>query len=286
MRRRTVRTLTALAALPLALTTACSSSKPSSQARDEVTPGPSAPAATQAGTPTATRSTAPASPAGSTADATTGTTTQAPVSQPLATNAPGRPAASKATPAGGYTYDVSGSVTYGGAKQPADGTASLTVSAVKDGSQSSTLHGDNGDTVQQVLVRDAGSYLTSLHLTTPAFDKEFRPSPAALLFPDPAKVGASWSWQATSTDGASTVKASQKVLRTETLTIGGKAVPTVVLQSRVIISGDVDYTVDVTSWVVPSLRLPVKDHSVGKGSVGGVKVTSDTTSVMRSVTPA
>jgi hypothetical protein len=286
MRRRT---LAPLLALPLLLVTSCSSSDPEPAALAEATGTANPTAATTPATSAASATAAPtAAPttAAATSGATAATTTQAPVAQPLTTQAPGKPAASKATPAGTYTYDTSGSVTYNGAPSDVDGSATFTVSALRDGVQTSTLHADSGDTEQTVLVRDAGSYLAALHLTTPAFDKEFRPSPAALLLPDPATVGATWSWSATSTDGKSTVKTQHKVVRTETLTLGGKAVQTVVLQSVIAISGDVTYTADVTTWVVPSLRLPVKDHTRGKGTFGAFQVTSDTTSVMRSTVPA
>jgi hypothetical protein len=181
---------------------------------------------------------------------------------------------------------VSGTVTYGTTTRDTTGSATLEVGPVRDGAQTTLLRGEGSETEQTVLVRDAGSYLARLHLTTPAFDKEFRPSPAGLLLPDPARVGTRWSWQATSTDGASTVRTSHEVVRTETLRIGGRAVDTVVLRSRIVISGDVTYTADVTTWVSPSLRLPVKDRTVGKGSFGGLQVTSDTTSVVRSTVPA
>lgn len=287
------RAVVPLLVLPLALVTACSSSGDSSMASstgsstdqprtvEQPTGGPTTPAAAGAGAATQSPGgTATSRPAAS------ATTSQAPGAQPLATKAPGSPAASEATPAGTYTYDVSGTVAYGTTRRDASGSAVLTITAVKDGVQTSRLEADGGDTDQTVLVRDAGSYLASLHLTTSAFDKEFRPSPAALLLPDPAKVGTRWSWSATSTDGASTVRTSHEVIRTETITVGGKAVQTVVVQSRVVISGDVSYTSDVTTWVVPSLRLPVKDHTVGKGTFGGLQVTSDTTSLMRSTSPA
>jgi hypothetical protein len=117
-------------------------------------------------------------------------------------------------------------------------------------------------------------------------DKDFLFSPAALLLPDPARVGATWSWTGTSTDGKTKVTTTNKVVRTETLTIGGTRVATVVLQTRLVLSGDLDYTADVTTWVAPSLRLPVKDHTVGKGTAFGVPFSFDVTDVMRSTTPS
>jgi hypothetical protein len=108
-------------------------------------------------------------------------TFSAPPVAPLSTKAPGTVAAQKATAPGVYTSDESGTVTLGspGKPQDASGTTTLTVDAVKDGVQHSTLHSDNtGDTDEDILVRSTGSYVASLKLTSPAFTKEFRPTPA------------------------------------------------------------------------------------------------------------
>jgi len=168
-----------------------------------------------------------------------------------------------------------------------NGSATLVVSAVRNGRQSSTVRNAQGETTQELLVRDAGSYLADLKIKAQGLpDKEFAFATAVLLLPDPARVGSSWSWGGRSTDGKTTVAASNKVVRTETLTIGGKAVQTVVLQTHLVLSGDIDYTADVTTWVAPSLRLPVKDHTVGKGTAFGVPFSFDVTDVMRSTTPS
>jgi hypothetical protein len=194
----------------------------------------------------------------------------------------------RATAAGTYTYDSSGSQTFSGARQAVSGTATLTVSAVStDGAQTSTLHNSQGDTQQAVAVRQSGSYLASLKVSSPSADLEFRFAPPALLLPDPAKAGASWSWSGTSTDGSTTVTASHKVLRTETVTIGGRPVSTVVLQSHLVLSGkNLTYTADATNWVAPAYRLPVRTHTVGKGSYGAFAFSFDVTDVLRSVQPA
>jgi hypothetical protein len=123
-------------------------------------------------------------------------------------------------------------------------------------------------------------------ITSPAFTKEYRPTTAVLFVPDPATVGMTWSYGGTTTDGKTTLAVSNKVAGTETLTIGGKKVPCAVLQSHLVLSGDIDYTVDLTTWWSPELRLPVKDHSKGKGSFGGIMFSTDITDVMRSTTPS
>jgi len=272
----------ALALLALAALTACSSSDHKGSAAPQASTTPTTGAATSATPSTSAAATAPAS-SGATAAATTAAPQGSTGSgAPPATTAPGKPSAAKATAPGTYTYDASGTVN----GRSTSGTSNLVISALANGMQTSSMHNDQGDTVQSILVRDAGSYLSSLKITSLMGNKEFDFSPAALLFPDPAKVGASWSWGSTSTDGKTTAKATNKILRTETLTIGGEKLATVVLQTHLVLSGDYVYSADVTTWVAPTLRLPVKDHTVGKGSVGAFAFSFDVTDVMRSVHPS
>lgn len=193
----------------------------------------------------------------------------------------------RGTPAGTYSYATSGTRTVLGQTQQVSGSASLVVSALRGGRQSSELSDEEqGTTTQVVSVQQSGSYLVSLRVDNPAFTKEFVFDPPALLLPASAPRGRTWSWQATSTDGASTVTASHRVLRTETVVVGGRKVPTVVLQSHLVISGDVDYTADVTTWASPSLRLPVKDRTVGEGSTRFGTFSFDVSTRLRSTTPA
>jgi hypothetical protein len=281
-----------LAALVL---TGCSSGGSSTPDALGSTPTPgatttaAAPAAAGAAAPVAGSTTAP--PVGATAGpapvASKGTAAVAPPGK-VTTVAPGKPAASKATAPGTYTLDSSGTISYGTPPQNKDaaGSHSLVVSALSGNSQHSSTNGDQGSTDQTVLVRDTGTYLADLKLTSPAFSKEFRPATAVLFVPDPATVGMAWSYGGTTTDGKTTLAVSNKVARTETLTIGGRKVPCAVLTSHLVLSGDLSYTVDLTTWWSPELRLPVKDHSVGKGSFSGIPVTTDITDVMRSTTPS
>lgn len=275
----------------LLLVTACSSGGSTGPASLDSTPSPTAsrvtaPASGQPGRTLSTAGAAPTVTGGTGSGSATGGSTAA---APLTTTAPGRPAASKATRPGSYTYDAKGTVTLGspGTPQDAGGTSTLTLGPLRGGVQHSTQHSDStGDTEQDLLVRDAGTYVASLKLTSSAFTKEFRPSPAALLVPDPGSKGASWSWHGTSTDGKTTVSAASSISRSETVTVGGTKVPCLVVQTHLVLRGDVDYTADVTTWWATALRLPVKEHSVGKGSYNGFPFTTDITSTMRSVTPS
>lgn len=295
-----MRTRIALVALtPLLAAAGCSSGGSTKAAQDKVaaTPSASAAATTAATTrPAAIATTgaatrAPRATAAATGVATTPGSTG--VAAPITTVAPGKADANKATAAGTYTLTTSGYVSSPGfGKQNAAGTQTLTFSAVKNGGQHSSLHGDQGDTDQDLLIRDKGTYIASLKLTSPAFNggKEFRPSPAVLLVPDPAAVGATWVWNATSTDGKTKVKATNKIARIETVTVGGTKVPCVVITTHLQVSGDVTYDAQVTTWYSPTYHLPVKDHTVGNGTASfqGAPITfkTDITSVMRSVTPA
>lgn len=193
----------------------------------------------------------------------------------------------RATAPGTYTYDSSGSQTFSGAERDVDASSTLTVGAARDGRQTTTLHNSQGDTTQQLVARSSGTYLSSLAITSPSLSKEFRFDPVALLLPDPARVGATWSWRSTSTDGTTTVSASNEVLRTETVTVGGERVPTVVLRTHLVITGkDLTYTADATNWVSPAHRLPVKTHTSGSGSYGAFTFSFDVTDVVRSVRPS
>jgi hypothetical protein len=277
-----------LAVLALAFLTACSSS---SHPKDVAAPGTSsAPTSSTAPSTTTTPGASPSTggsgvPAGSGGSGTSAAPATGGSNAPQATTSAS--AASKATAAGTYTYDSSGSQTISGAKQAVSSTATLTVSKLVDGSQTSKLHNSQGDTDQALAVRENGSYLGGLTISSPTANVEFRFAPPVLLLPDPAKPGATWSWSGTSTDASTTVQATNKVLRTETVTIGGEPVATVVLQTHLVLTGkNLSYTADATNWVAPAYRLPVKTHTVGKGSYGAFPFSFDVTDVLRSVRPA
>jgi hypothetical protein len=267
----------------VALLAACSSGGTSKPQSLDTTTAPVA-RATAGPSQSATGAVAkPTRPSAAESAATTGSTTTA----PPGAAAPGKPAARKATAPGHYSYTSSGKVTFGATPQSASGTQALTISPLKGEVQHSTLHSDDsGDTEEDLVVRDAGTYGASLKLTSPAFTKEFRPSPAVLLVPDPAAIGHSWSWSATSTDGATHLSATNQLLRDETLTVGGTRVATVVLQTHLVLSGDLSYDAQLTVWWAPSYRLPVKTHTVGKGSYSGIPFSTDLTAVMTSVKPS
>ena len=278
-----------LSLLSLVLLAACSSGGDGEEQSLSATPTPTtaastAPTAGPGATTKPDTAGAPSASAAATGGATSGGTGggTAPA-KPRATTAPGRPAAAKATAPGTYTYDATGTVTLGnpGTPQDVDGEQTLEVSPLKGDVQHSTLHTEQGgDTEQDLVVRDKGTYAASLKISTGADTREFLPDPPVLVMPDPATVGAAWKWAADSTDGKSHVTADNRLTKKETLTIGGKQVVAFVL------TGDVQYTADLTTWWAPDYRLPVKTRSVGKGSYNGFAFATDITATMRSVTPA
>jgi hypothetical protein len=90
----------------------------------------------------------------------------------------------------------------------------------------------------------------------------------------------------TSTDGKTTVTTSFKVERNETLTIGGEAVPTVVLTVVVKASGDITLNSTATDWVSQAKGLIVRTDETGDGSFSGVTFHTQSTMVMQSTRPS
>jgi hypothetical protein len=284
-----------LALLPLLVLTGCNAGKDAKPDALAATTSPTASSGASLGgssTPTTSSSqattTAPSTAASSASppDALARASAAAPVPAAVTTVAPGKPATSLAAAAGTYTLDSSGTVSYGTPpmKKDAAGTQTLVISALKGDSQQSTLNGDQGRTDETLLVRDTGTYIADIKLST--FNKEFRPAKAVLLVPNPATIGATWSWSGKTTDGKTTISTTGKVARTETLTIGGRKVPCAVVVTHLSLSGDITFDADVTTWWSTDFTLPVKDHSVGKGMFGVYPFSADVTSVMRSTTPS
>lgn len=293
MRRRLALVSTAL----LLTLSACGGSDPADtdDRAADTTSAPSASASSSAATGAAAPAPSSAAPGGNGASAAPtaqGGTTAAATAAPRRTavtvpSAAGPADTTQATAAGDYTYDSEGTVTFGGRPQPAEGVATLTVDEASGDAQHSVLSSDQNRTEQDVLLRANGTYVSRVQLTNPAFDKTFEPEPAPLLVPDPADVGDTWAWTATSTDGKTTLKQSSKVLRAETLTISGKKVETRVIETRLVVSGDgVDYRATLTTWYAPAFHLPVKEHQKGSGTVSGFAFASDVTATVRSTTPA
>ncbi|MEO6204385.1 MAG: hypothetical protein ABIO67_03240 [Mycobacteriales bacterium] len=192
----------------------------------------------------------------------------------------------QATSPGTYTYDNSGTVT-AGAAQPVNGSTTLAVDKPSGATQHSVLGGgDQGSTEQTVVRTASGTMLANLKLNNQAFQKEFSPAKPVLLVPKPAKVGATWSWTMTSTDGKTTAALTAKITKKETIAVGGVKTETSVIESTLKLTGDVTYTAQDTINYDETHLIQVRDHTRGSGNVNGFAFTTDITSVLRSLKPS
>jgi len=164
-------------------------------------------------------------------------------------------------------------------------TSTLKVDPQQGSDQHSAQTGQQGGTETVLRYQPDGVYLVDLKLSG-QISKEFKPNPPGLVFPQPATVGRTFSWTATSTDGKTTVKSDFKILRTETIAVGSEQVPTVVLESTVTTSGDLVSTSKGTRWVSEAYRLTVREDTQMQGTYSGFSFNSNTSSVLQSTKPS
>jgi hypothetical protein len=196
------------------------------------------------------------------------------------------PAGVKAAAPGKYTYKITGTQQLlTPTPQPVNDTSTLTVDALQGTDQHTTDQGPNSGTEQVLRYQPDGVYLVDLKLTGP-INKEFKPEPPGLVFPQPATIGKTWSWNATSTDGKTTVKSEFKIARTETIAVGGEQVPCVVLEATVTTGGDIVSTSKRTIWTSEAYKLVVRQDDKSNGTYSGYSFKFDTSSVLQSTKPA
>ena len=196
----------------------------------------------------------PGGATGGSAPATAG----APGSPTTTAKAGTAPAGTRTAAPGRYTYRRTGTRTVGGGDSSLDGEGTLTVDPANGNEQHSRTEYVDSSTEQTVRHRAGGIDLLFLKITFSSFTYEFRPSPPVLFAPDPPAVGATWSWRMTSTDGSVTVDGSFKVLRNETVTIGGEPVATAVVEGNLRFSGALTGTSKQTLWGSDRYRLIVR----------------------------
>lgn len=195
-------------------------------------------------------------------------------------------AARPATP-GTYTYNRTGKASATGfGEQSLDGPVSLKIDPVANGEQRSLESSSEGEVEQVLRLLPEGAYFTLIRQSTTGFNKEFRPNPPVLAVPTAPAVGRTWSWTVTSTDGKTTINASFKVDRKETMAIGGEQVSTVVLVVNLKASGDITLNSTQTNWVALSKGLSVRIDEVADGTIGGVPVHSESSQTMQSTKPS
>lgn len=236
-------------------------------------------AAAGSGAPTATGS-------GRGATATTAAATGAGGATTTTAKSGSKPTGSKAAP-GTYTYNRTGkssSNVFG--EQSLDGPVTLKVDPPTGDDQRSVQSSSEGSTETVLRFLPEGAYFTFLKTTNRGITREFRPNPAVLAVPADPAVGRTWSWTVTSSDGATTLNASFKVERNETLSIGGEQVPTVVLAVVLKTSGDIEYTVNQTNWVSMAKGLSVRIDETGNGKAGSVTLSSQSSMTLQSTKPS
>ena len=267
----------------IALATACSgSSSPANKANGQGSGGSSASAsASPSANPSATGSAAPSgSPAAKPIPATGHTVTSGPGSKP-----PGSPTGF--TRAGTYTYDISGTASTKLGTQKISGTDTFAVDPPNGTEQKTTQANKQGSRNQILDVRSTGLFLVDLNIDEPGFKEDFKPVGTAMYFPGNYKVGSAWKWTARSTDGKYTLTDSSKITSTANVVIGGKSIPTLIVDSVLHFTGNgLDLTDNQRDWVSTAYALIVKEHLAAKGNASGITFTSDETRTIRSTTPS
>lgn len=195
------------------------------------------------------------------------------------------PTSSKTAAAGRYVYQRTGKQTSPFGEQSLNGQGTLTVNAPNGAEQHSSTVYTESSSEQTLRHRAGGIDLLYLKISNQAGTFEFRPSPPVLFAPDPVAVGATWSWRMTSTNGALTIDASFKVVRTETLNIGGEQVATSVVEGTSQISGAFTGTLKQTLWGSEKYRLIVRTDDV-TDLTAPAAIHSGSSSVLTSTKPA
>ena len=176
---------------------------------------------------------------------------------------------------GTYTTDNSGTSSFGSVPPKSTYTIELL---------------SNGDTHEtgdfDLVLRWTPDAASVVSLKIAMAGKEFdAPAGAPLLFIPFNNAPPQWSWSMTSTDGKTTIQQTASVTGNDSVTVGGTAVPTFVVDSTINISGDITGSVHLTAWIDPVTRLAVKQHIVTHVTLP-IVVNSDITSVLESLTPS
>jgi hypothetical protein len=180
-------------------------------------------------------------------------------------------------PPGTYRYDTSGTTTVGLTVLPYPAVTTLTVDPPAGSRQHWTRDlrdpSGNGPVLELSLdYRPGGVHLEGLRLTTSISGfvdtRDLRPPSPALLLPTGAGPGA--RQEIDLAGGASSARLVVEVQGQERLTIGGRAVDTLVVHLVATLApGQITGTLDLTAWLAPSVRLWVKERSVTDATAGG-----------------
>ena len=171
-------------------------------------------------------------------------------------------------PSGTHSYDTNGSTTVSGNKRPMPDTTTLTAKAPRNGDQVQVRDlrdsDGNGTVVESHLTyREEGVYLTYVKITATfpgGFTdvRELQPAKPALIAPTGVGPGsnASFTMQGSGTRADVTIAAK----RWEKVSVGGTAVNTLVVNTRIVFSGAYEGQQVSTSWFWDKHVLAVKEH--------------------------
>jgi hypothetical protein len=181
---------------------------------------------------------------------------------------------------GTYTVNVSGSASVNGAPQSIPPQNSFQIIQESETDQRQT-----GDF--ETLVRWAPEGASLVRFKIGQAGKEFVPAQPLLYVPFDGTT-TEWSWSPiTSTDGKTTIEQSSRIVRNETVDVGGQPVSTFVVESVLTFKGDLVGSANLTSWVSPDYRLAVQTHTIIDATFNALlRLRSDTTSVLVSLTPS
>ena len=185
--------------------------------------------------------------------------------------------------AGNYNYHSTGTMGLNGSNSNVDQQDTTTVEDLSDSDQRVTMPGAGGSQITTLRFSSDKIELLSLKMKG-ALNKTF--NGPVLYSPVPFAVGQAWEWTLTSTDNLTHVTQKSKIDREENVTVGGQTVETYVLETDLTISGDVNGSGHLTSFVSPSYKLPVRNHSTLDATYTTFHVVSDITSDLLDLRPS
>ncbi len=187
--------------------------------------------------------------------------------------------------AGKYTFHAVGTMSLNGPPSPFDAQVVTTVEDLNDSDQRSTAQGVNGsgDQIQVLRYSNDKVELVSLEMTG-AVHKVF--NGPVLLAPVPGSLGQTWEWDLTSTDNLTHVHQNSRYDRTETVTVGGQSVDTVVVETDITFSGDIHGSGHLTTWVSGVYKMGVRSHSTLDATYATFHFTSDVTADLLDLRPS
>ena len=264
-------------------------SAPTAPASDVTTPTTSVSPDTTAPAPSATQHSSSPSRSSSTRTVTTNPAAAAGDATGIASSAAPLPPARVKPDAGSYPASFAGSASVNSRAQSFPSSGAMVFEA--DGSylrQSSP--GTPGDIVLTQAYNANRAGLVTFQMKAGSDTKVFSPASPVTFLKYNAPQGNSWSWSATSTDGATTMSATGQVGETTTMNIGGEDVTVVRITTDITLGGDLGGTAELTLWVSPTYRLPVMmrqviDASSQSGYGFTTRMVSDVTTTLTSLHP-